>query len=272
MKSLALIVAFSLALTTSVFAADTGAIPPGAEEAKARLEKSPRHGEFINIAREGEKPIRSYIVFPERKEKAPVVIVIHEIFGLSDWVRGVADQLAADGFIAIAPDFLSGKGPNGGGTEAFAGGDGVRSAIQAISVDESNAILNAVKDHAKAKIEASNGKYATIGFCWGGARSFAYATAQPELSAAVVYYGTSPEAGFDKVKAPVLGLYGQNDQRVNATIDRAETALKDNFTPHIFDGAGHGFLRAQDQREGANLKASEQAWPKTIEFLREHTK
>ena len=128
MKPLALIVAFSLAFTTPAFAADTGAIPPGAEEAKARLEKSPRHGEFINIAREGEKPIRSYIVFPERTEKAPVVIVIHEIFGLSDWVRGVADQLAADGFIAIAPDFLSGKGPNGGGTEAFAGGDGVRSA------------------------------------------------------------------------------------------------------------------------------------------------
>ena len=273
MRTVALVVALSLGLVSSALGAEKASIPAGAEGAKERLEKSPRHGEFVPIPRAGaEKPIRSYIVFPEKKEKAPVVIVIHEIFGLSDWVRGVADQLAADGFIAIAPDFLSGTGPNGGGTEAFAGGDAVRGAIQAISVADSNAIIDAVKDYAKTKVEASNGKFATIGYCWGGARSFAYAVHQPELSAAVVYYGSSPESGFEKVKAPVLGLYGQNDQRVNATIERAETGLKEKFTKHVFDGAGHGFLRQQGGAEGANLKASEKAWPLTVEFLRQHTK
>src|SRR5690349_398893 len=96
-------------------------LPPGEKEAKAALENSPRHGEYVDIAVPGAKtPLKAYVVYPERKEKAPVVIVIHEIFGLSDWIRSVADQLAADGFIAIAPDLLSGHGKEGGGTESFA--------------------------------------------------------------------------------------------------------------------------------------------------------
>ena len=252
-------------------------LPPGEKEAKAKVEASPRHGEYVDIKVEGrEKPVKSFVVYPEVKDKAPVVIVIHEIFGLSDWIKSVTDQLAADGFIAIAPDFLSGKAPDGGGTEELvkSGGD-VRKMIQSISMEESTKALDAIRDYGM-KLPASNGKTATIGFCWGGARSFDYATKQPELSAAVVYYGTSPSDAdaLKNVKAPVLGLYGSDDARVNKTIEPAQKAMKEagkSYTPHIYDGAGHGFLRQQDGRE-ANAKAAQQAWPETVKFIREHAK
>jgi carboxymethylenebutenolidase len=254
-------------------AAPARAFPPGAEEAKAAVEKSPRHGEYVDVPVEGGKPLKAYVVYPERKEKAPVVIVIHEIFGLSDWIKAVTDQLAADGFIAIAPDMLTGRGPGGGGTEAFKGEE-IRDAVRALKPDEVTAGLNAVRAYGM-KLPASNGKTATIGFCWGGMQSFAYAVTQPELNAAVVYYGTSPgdASAYEKIKAPVLGLYGSDDQRVNATIEPAKQAMaKGNKTyqTHVYEGAGHGFLRQQSGRE-ANLKASQQAWPATIEFLRKHT-
>jgi carboxymethylenebutenolidase len=251
-------------------------LPPLEADAKARLEKSPRHGEFVEIEVPGQKtPLRSFVVYPEVKDKAPVVIVIHEIFGLSDWIRSVADQLAADGFIAIAPDLLSGMGPNGGGTEAF-DKDKVRQAIMGLKADDVVTKLNAVRAYG-IKLPAANGKTASVGFCWGGKQSFAYAVAQPELNAAVVYYGTSPEnaADYEKIKAPVLGLYGQDDARVDQTIPPAQEAMKKlnkPYTPHIYDGAGHGFLRQQDGKGGANKKAAEQAWPETIKFIREHCK
>lgn len=251
-------------------------LPPSDAQAKAALEKSPRHGEWVDIKMPGGgTPIRTWVVYPERKEKAGVVIVIQEIYGLSDWLRGVADQLARDGFIAVAPDFLSGKGPNGGGTDSVASRDEVTKLTRALTPEETVARLNAVHDYA-SKIPAGNGKTATIGFCWGGARSFAYAATQPALDAAVVYYGTSPEtAELAKIKAPVLGLYGEDDARVNATIPPAEAEMKKlgkTYETHIYKGAGHGFLRQQDGREGANLKATREAWPRTIAFLREHLK
>ncbi len=221
-----------------------------------------------------ETPIRSFVVYPERKEKAGVIIVVHEIFGLTDWVRAVADRLAADGFIAVAPDLLSGMGPGGGGTEAIGDGEKVREMIRAIKPDEVVRRLNAVRDYGRG-LPAANGRTATIGFCWGGAASFQYATAQPELNAAVVYYGTSPSdpAAFGKISAPVLGLYGSDDERVNATIPPAVERMKElgkPYTPHVYEGAGHGFLRQQNERDGANLKAAHQAWPATVQFLREH--
>jgi carboxymethylenebutenolidase len=271
-----LFVALSFVLSPAVFAQDKpAALPPGEKEAKAKIESSPRHGEYVDIAVAGrEKPVKAFVVYPEVKDKAPVVIVIHEIFGLSDWIKGVADQLAADGFIAIAPDLLSGKGPGGGGTEAFEGRDQVTQAVRKITPDEVTAALNAVREYGM-KLPASNGKTATIGFCWGGGQSFAYATKQPELNAAVVYYGTNPKHDeLGSVKAPVMGFYGGNDNRVNSTIKPAEEALKKDgkeYTPHIYDGAGHGFLRQQDGQNGANLKAAQQAWPETVKFIREKT-
>jgi len=253
---------------------EPGGMPPGEKDAKAVLEKSPRHGEWVDITVAGAKtPLKSYIVYPERKDKAPVVIVIHEIFGLSDWARSVADQLAADGFIAIAPDLLSGHGKDGGGTDSYPGRDDVTKAVRELKGPEVTAGLNAVRDYG-LKLPAASGKIATVGFCWGGGQSFAFAAAQPELDAAVVYYGTPP-ADLAKIKAPVLGLYGGNDARVTATVDPTTAEMKKlekSYTPHVFDGAGHGFLRAQDGQNGANLKAAEQAWPETIAFLREHTK
>jgi carboxymethylenebutenolidase len=250
-------------------------LAPSDKEAKARIEKSPRHGEYVDIKVEGrDKPVKSFVVYPEVKDKAPVVIVIHEIFGLTDWVKGVADQLAADGFIAIAPDLLSGKGAKGGGTEDF-DGEKVREAVRSITPEESTAALNAVRDYGM-KLPASNGKTATVGYCWGGAKSFEYATKQPGLSAAVVYYGTSPsEADLKNLNVPVLGLYGSDDARVNKTIEPAQKVIKEagkHYTPHIYEGAGHGFLRQQDGKDGANLKATQQAWPETVKFIREHTK
>ena len=251
-------------------------LPPSEQQAKAALEKSPRHGEYVDIKLpSGGTPIRSYVVYPERKDKAGVVIVIHEIYGLSDWIRGVADQLARDGFIAIAPDLISGLGPNGGGTDSVASRDDVVKLVRGISPDDATARLNAVRDSA-LKIPAANGKTATLGFCWGGARSFAYAAAQPGLNAAVVFYGTSPEtADLARIKAPVLGHYGGDDARVNATIPPAEAEMKKlgkTYEVHIYKGAGHGFLRQQDGREGANLQATREAWPRTLAFLREHLK
>jgi carboxymethylenebutenolidase len=256
-------------------APDNPTLPAGEDGAKARLEKSPRHGEYADVPVPGESPIRAWIVYPERKDKAPVVIVIHEIFGLSDWIRNVADQLARDGFIAIAPDLITGKGPNGGGTESVSSRDDVVALVRTLTPQEVDARLNAVRAYG-IKLPAANGKTAAIGFCWGGATSFRYATVQPDVNAAVVYYGTSPDtASLANLKAPVLGLYGGDDARVNATIEPATAELKKlgkSYEPQLFDGAGHGFLRAQADRNGANRVAAEKAWPRTIEFLKQHTR
>ena len=257
-------------------AAGGAKIPPGEQQAKAALEKSPRHGEWVDVSVPGsETPLRTYVVYPERKDNAPVVIVIHEIFGLTDWIRSVADQLGADGFIAVAPDLLSGRGPGGGGTEAVGSRDEVTKLVRGIKPEDVVKGLNAVRDYGM-KLPAANGKTATIGFCWGGGMSFHYATAQPGLNAAVVYYGTSPSEApaFEKINAAVQGHYGGDDQRVNATIPAAREQMKKinkTYDPHVYDGAGHGFLRAQSDRNGANLKAAQQAWPATIEFIRKNT-
>jgi carboxymethylenebutenolidase len=246
-------------------------IPPAEELAKAALEKSPRHGEWIDVKMpSGEAAIKTWIVYPERKEKAGVVFVIHEIFGLSDWIRAVADQLAKDGFIAVAPDFLSGKGPGGGGTESAASRDDVVKLVRTLTPEETTGRLNAVREWA-IKLPSANGKSATIGFCWGGTASFAYAAAQPLLNAAVVYYGTAPaDETLASIKAPVLGNYGGDDARVTATVPPTEAAMKKagkTYQPQVYDGAGHGFLRQQSGKEGANLKAARAAWPRTISFL-----
>src|SRR5437764_12131894 len=156
------------------------------------MNKAPRLCEWVYFTVPGAKtPLHAYIVHPESKEKAPVVIVIHEIFGLTDWIRTVADQLAADGFIAVAPDLLSGKGPSGGGSDAFASRDDAVKAVSELPRDEVNARLDAVRAWALA-LPAAAQKSATVGFCWGGSSSFAYAVAQPALDATVVYYGTAP--------------------------------------------------------------------------------
>ncbi len=204
-----------------------------------------------------------------------VVIVIYDIHGLGPWIRGAADQLAKDGFIAIVPDLINGLGPNGGGTDSVAVHDDVVKLVRAMKPEDTLARLNAARDYART-LPAANGKTASLGFCWGGSASFNYATAQPNLNAAVVFYGSSPEAAdLAKIKAPVLGLYGSDDARVNATVPPAEAEMKKlgkTYEVHTFEGAGHGFLRTQEGRDGANYKATQQAWPRVAGFLGEYLK
>jgi carboxymethylenebutenolidase len=252
-------------------------IPPGTPEHVERaLKESSRHGEWVDVKLPDGTVMLTWVVYPERPDKSGVVLVIHDIRGLSDWARALGDQLAQDGFIAIVPDFLSGKGPDGGGTASL--GSAVGQAIRGLTAADVNIRLDAAMAYGRT-LPASNGKTGVIGFCWGGTRSFGYAIAQPKLDAAVVYYGdvpgvtatSVPEAEMAKIVAPVLGLYAGDDQRINASVPvtaEAMTRLGKSYTAHTFDGAGHGFMgRAADQT-GANLRAAEQSWPLALTFLR----
>jgi carboxymethylenebutenolidase len=245
--------------------------------AKARLEKSPRHQEWVKV-KQGAREVNSFIVYPEVKEKATAVIVIHEIMGLTDWVRSVADQLAEAGYIAIAPDLLSGMAPGGGGTAELGGSDGVRRAISALPPEQVTADLKAVAQYV-AKLPASNGRVAVAGFCWGGGQTFRFATNNPDIKAAFVFYGSGPENEEDiaRIGAPVYGFYGGNDARVNATIPKSEELTKKagkTYEPVIYEGAGHGFMRAGEAPDAsdANKKARDDAWKRWKELLKKISK
>ena len=258
------------AMTVAAFHSDA-ALPAAATDVADRLARSPRHGEFVTIRTGASDSVRAWVVYPERATKAPVVVVVHEIYGLSTWVRGVADQLAADGFIAIAPDLLTGKASPAAGSDTLTQ-VAATTAIRTLAASDVQRQLAAVGAYGMA-LPAAAASYGTVGFCWGGGTSFAHAVASPRgLGGAVVYYGTSPAtASLASVRAPVLGLYAGDDARVDATVPPADSALRalgKSFDPHTFAGAGHGFLRQQDGRNGANLAASRQAWPLTLAFFR----
>jgi carboxymethylenebutenolidase len=246
---------------------------PPADEAGAiaQINASPRHGEWVTVDAAGGDKVDLWVVYPERADKAPVVIVVHEIFGLSDWARAVADQVAAEGFIAVAPDFLTGKGPGGGGSRTMTA-DQARGLFGGLQAAEITNRLNAAARYGTS-LPAANKEFGVIGFCWGGGISFSYATQQPDLDAAVAFYGTSPATdALARVQAPVLGLYGGADARVNATIPGAEAEMKrlgKRYEYEIFDGAGHGFLRQQAGQAGANLAATEKAWTRMVAFLKQ---
>jgi carboxymethylenebutenolidase len=261
----------SAAAPATARVADVAAIPASAATVAERLAKSPRHGEYAMIRTGPSDSVRAWIVYPERSSKAPVVVVVHEIFGLSAWVRGVADQLAADGFIAVAPDLLTGKVPLVPGTDTVVA-QAATAAIRSLSSDVVQRQLAAVGQYAMS-LPAAEKRYGVVGFCWGGSASFQSAVMSPAgQGAAVVYYGTSPATpSLASVKVPVLGLYGGEDARVGATVPPADSAMKalgKRFEPHTFAGAGHGFLRQQEGQNGANLAAARQAWPMTIAFFR----
>ena len=242
--------------------------------AKARLENSPRHIERVKV-KHGDREVHSVVVFPEVKEKATAVVVIHEIFGLTDWVIGVADQLAEAGYIALAPDLLSGAAPGGGGTAELGGGDAVRKAISALPPEQVTADLNAAVEYV-AKLPAANGKVAVAGFCWGGGQAFRFATNNQQIKAAFPFYGSGPDNAEDiaRITAPVYGFYASNDARVNATLPKSTELMKaagKTYEPVIYEGAGHGFMRAgeaPDATEG-NKKARKEAWGRWKELLKE---
>jgi carboxymethylenebutenolidase len=238
--------------------------------AKDTLAKSTRHQEWVAI-KSGDRTVNAFIVYPEVKSKAPAVIVIHEIFGLSDWVETVADKLAANGYIAIAPDLLSGLGPTGKGSAELTGQD-LNRAVSGLNPDQVTADLNAVADYAK-KLPAANGKLAVTGFCWGGGQSFRFATNRKDLSAAFVFYGTPP-ADVTAITAPVYGFYAGNDARVDATIPAATDAMKTagkKYDPVTYDGAGHGFMRMGEDPANtvpANVTAHDQSWQRMLAILK----
>jgi carboxymethylenebutenolidase len=239
--------------------------------AKARLDASPRHHEYVAL-HHGARTVTAFVVYPEVKNKASVVVMIHEIFGLTDWAKEMADELAAQGFIVVEPDLLSGFGPNGGGSDAFASQEDRVKAVSQLDPAGVLADLDAAADYAK-KIPAANGKIAVAGFCWGGTKSFAFAAHRPDLSAAFVFYGTAP-ADVTPVTAPVYGFYAGNDARVGATVPATIAAMKaagKKYEPVTYDGAGHGFMRAGEDpgnTNPANKTARDQAFPRLIRLLR----
>jgi carboxymethylenebutenolidase len=271
-RSVALSVILTAFGATSPNLAHSQEFPPDEEGAVGHLDASPRHGEWVDYDAGGGDMVRAWVVYPERSGPAPVVIVIHEIYALTDWIRGVADQFAAEGFIAIAPDLITGKGPDGGGSESV-DRQGAVALIRALDPQEVTRRLKAAASYATS-LPAATDAVGVVGYCWGGSTSFRMATEWPELGGAVVFYGGSPATEtLSAVQTPVLGHYGGDDARVNASIPEAQAEMErlgKFYEPNIYEGAGHGFLRQQSGREGANMAATRAAWPRTIAFFREH--
>jgi len=237
--------------------------PPDVDAVEGALKNSPRHGEFIFIDLPNGKKMKTWVVYPERSDKAPVVVVIHEIFGMTDWANGVADHLASQGFIAVAPDMIY----------EIDGDGNAMTKVRNLPHDERVKRLNAAREYGM-NLPAATGKVGSIGFCWGGTTSFLFAVNQSGLNAAVVCYGSSPDTALMKnAKAPILGLYAGDDARVNTTIEAAEAELKKlgkSFEKEIYPGAGHGFFRQQKGRDGANMEAATKGWERAVTFFREH--
>ncbi len=268
MKRKRAVARFFIGTLIAFFMCDAACNARAQDWAKERLNKSPRHGEWVDL-RSGDRTIKAFVVYPERKEKTPVVIVIHEIFGLTEWVRGVCDQLAENGVIAIAPDLLSGQ--------TFAEGDldGPRKAVSALSTEQVQADLDATSDYA-LKIPAGNGTLAICGFCRGGGWTFSYANVNPKLKAAYSFYGPTPDdpSKVANIPCPVFGFYGENDERINATIPKVEELMKaagKKYEPVIYKGAGHGFMREGEMPNAneANKKARDDAWARWKTLLKQ---
>jgi carboxymethylenebutenolidase len=248
--------------TASVYAQDW---------AKARLDASPRHHEYVSL-KHGDRTVQAFVVYPEVKTKAPVVILIHEIFGLSDWAKEMADELAAQGFIVVAPDLLTGFGPNGGDSAAFASQDDTVKAVSGLDPAAVNADLDAAADYGK-HLPAGNGRIASVGFCWGGGKSFAFAAHRKDLSAAFVFYGPGP-SDVTTITAPVYGFYAGNDARIGATLPATTEAMKaagKKYDPVTYEGAGHGFMRAGEDPTNTiprNKTAREQGFTRLVNLIK----
>ena len=252
----------------------TPGLPASNATAADRLAKSPRHGEWATVKVGPTDSVTTWVVYPERRDKAPVVLVIHDNRGITSWSRSVADQLAADGFIGIAVDLLTMR--RKGNLNSEWARDSVQAVLNTLTTEEITRSLDAVAKYGMA-LPAAVAKYGVVGYCWGGLRSFQHAAlgSAAGFGGAVVYYGSpvTPEQ-MATVKVPVLGFYGGNDARINATIPATDSTMKKlgkSYEYHIFDGAGHGFLSSQEGTP-ANLTASQQAWPKTVAFFREKLK
>lgn len=244
----------------------------GADRIKTELEESPRHGEWVKVTAANERVINAFIVYPEVKEPATSIIVIHEIFGLTDWIRLVADRLAAEGFVAICPDLLSGMGPDGGGTESFDSRDDVRRAIRELPAAQVMSDLDAIQKYVR-ELPSTNEKVGVSGFCWGGGQTFSYAVHSDTIAAGFVFYGRAVSAeDVPKISAPVYGFYGESDNRINATIDAtkaAADAANVTYQPVIYKDVGHAFLRRGmgEDADEAQKAATKAAWERWVSLL-----
>jgi carboxymethylenebutenolidase len=256
-----------LSAVTLLFAAQ---VATAQDWAKEQLAKSPRHREWVTVKHDG-RSVDTLVVYPESKDKRPVVLVIHEIFGLSDWAQELADEVAAAGYIAVAPDLLSGMASNGGRTKDFSV-DAAMEAVSKLNATQVTGDLNAAADYG-LKLPASSGKLFVVGFCWGGSQSFRFATNRADLAAAFVFYGGPPsKESMANIKAPVYGFYAGNDARINATLPDATANMKaagKTYDPTTYEGAGHGFMRAGEAPDAsdANKKAREDAWKRWKDLL-----
>ncbi len=246
---------------------------PAQDWARAKLEKSPRHQEWISVTN-GARAVQCFVVYPEVKDKAAAVVMIHEIFGLTDWAREMADELAAQGYIVVEPDLLSGAGPNGGSSDSFTNQGAATKAVSLLAPDQVTGDLAATVAYAE-KIPAANGKVVAVGFCWGGGQAFHLATNNKDLKAAFVFYGSPPAPDSEaKIACPVYGFYGGNDQRVTVTVPKAAESMRaagKKYEPVIYDGAGHGFMRAGEApgANAANQKAREAAFQRLLDLLKQ---
>jgi carboxymethylenebutenolidase len=252
-------------------AARPSLVHPVSKNISNRLANSPRHFDIVKI-KQGDREVETYIFYPMTKDKAMTVVLIHEIFGLSDWMRAAADQLAEAGYIVVVPDLLSGMGPNKGGTNDFADTQ-VTAGVQRLPADQVMADLSAVTDYAK-KLDAANGKIAVAGFCWGGGKAFAFSTVNKDLKAAFVFYGAPmlPVADMPKVNCPVYGFYGEADARISASVPAETDAMKaagKSYDAIVYPGAAHGFMRLgqMDDTNPANKKAAEDSWKRMLDLL-----
>jgi len=238
-----------------------------------QLEDSPRHHEWVDV-KYGKRVVHCFVTYPEISEKTIAIIVIHENRGLTDWVRSVTDQLAAEGYLAIAPDLLSGFDGHAQ-TSEFANSDDARTAIYQLDAAQVTNDLNAVQLYAK-NIPACNGKTAVIGFCWGGTQSFRFATNNNDILTALVFYGSAPEeqADIDRINAPVYGFYGGNDERINSGIEKTEEMMNTGgkkYDYEIYEGAGHAFMRRGEdpaEAESPNKTARDQSWSRLMKILK----
>jgi carboxymethylenebutenolidase len=244
----------------------------------ARLEASPRHHEWVDVKR-GDRVIHTFVAYPEKNDKTTAIILIHENRGLTDWVRATADRLAGAGYLVLAPDLLSGAAPGGGRTKDFASGDAAREVIGKLKAAEVVADLDVVADYAQT-IPAASGRLFVGGFCWGGGRTWDFAATRKDLAAAFVFYGTPSDealAQVAKIPCAVHGFYGENDARVNATLEKTGAAMQaagKTFEPVIYDGAGHAFMRLGEDGTPtpANKVAMETAWRRWLKLLKEASK
>ena len=296
---------FTASLSALVFSAGLLSLTAhGQDWAKANLDKSPRHGEYVTIHEPGGRNVQAWVVYPEVKGKAPVVVLIHEIFGLSDWAREMADEVAAAGYIVVEPDLLSGLGPiagaaapapaapedhahmsmpmagggaayasaTPGGTAAFPDQSAVVKAVSSLPDPQVQTDLDAAADYGK-HLPAASSKLFVGGFCWGGGKSFLFATHRHDLSAAFVFYGPPPTTDAMKgITAPVYGFYAANDARITSTVDGTRTGMKaagKTYEPVIYDGAGHGFMRAGEAPDASapNAAARQAGFQRFIQLL-----